>query len=98
MAPPSPCAHFGRYADNIAKGFATSLSILLSSLFSWLIPGLGFVPTRGFLVGSALVVAATMLYCGSAPPPHDASKGEEARTANRRREDGQAEKDENKDV
>ena len=50
-----------KYADNIFKGFATSLSILLSALLSWLItedlrPGIQFV------VGTALVLLSSGIY------------------------------------
>ncbi|XP_018080140.1 solute carrier family 35 (UDP-N-acetylglucosamine (UDP-GlcNAc) transporter), member A3, gene 2 L homeolog isoform X1 [Xenopus laevis] len=50
-----------KYADNILKGFATSLSIILSTLISyfWL---QDFVPTSVFFVGALLVIAATFLY------------------------------------
>ncbi|XP_076828748.1 solute carrier family 35 member A3b [Brachyhypopomus gauderio] len=50
-----------KYADNILKGFATSISIILSSLISyfWLDD---FVPTRLFFMGSVLVITATFLY------------------------------------
>jgi len=51
-----------KYADNVVKGFATSLSIVLSSLVSWFIPSFNFVPSASFLVGSSLVIAATLLY------------------------------------
>ncbi|MEE6517345.1 hypothetical protein FKM82_027512 [Ascaphus truei] len=54
-----------KYADNILKGFATSLSIILSTLISyfWL---QDFVPTSVFFFGTLLVIAATFLY-GYAP-------------------------------
>ncbi|XP_028832916.1 solute carrier family 35 member A3b isoform X2 [Denticeps clupeoides] len=50
-----------KYADNILKGFATSLSIILSTLISyfWLED---FVPTSVFFIGGLLVIAATFLY------------------------------------
>ncbi|XP_039590484.1 UDP-N-acetylglucosamine transporter-like isoform X1 [Polypterus senegalus] len=50
-----------KYADNILKGFATSLSIILSTLISyfWL---QDFVPTSVFFFGAVLVIAATFLY------------------------------------
>ncbi|KAE8594522.1 hypothetical protein XENTR_v10019680 [Xenopus tropicalis] len=56
-----------KYADNILKGFATSLSIILSTLISyfWL---QDFVPTSVFFVGALLVIAATFLY-GYVPKP-----------------------------
>ncbi|XP_072130220.1 UDP-N-acetylglucosamine transporter-like [Mobula birostris] len=50
-----------KYADNILKGFATSLSIILSTLISyfWL---QDFVPTSVFFLGTFLVIVATFLY------------------------------------
>lgn len=53
-----------KYSDNILKGFATSVSILISFIASvWLF---GFVITPNFLIGAATVLAATYLY--SRPP------------------------------
>uniref|UniRef100_A0A0F7Z230 UDP-N-acetylglucosamine transporter-like protein n=1 Tax=Crotalus adamanteus TaxID=8729 RepID=A0A0F7Z230_CROAD len=56
-----------KYADNILKGFATSLSIILSTLISyfWL---QDFVPTSVFFLGAVLVIVATFLY-GYDPKP-----------------------------
>lgn len=50
-----------KYADNILKGFATSISIILSTLISyfWLED---FDPTSVFFLGAVLVIAATFLY------------------------------------
>ncbi|KAI8977345.1 UDP-galactose transporter [Mycotypha africana] len=49
-----------RYADNILKGFATSISILISSMISY---GLfEFQITSLFIVGAAFVIYATYLY------------------------------------
>ncbi|XP_056453658.1 solute carrier family 35 member A3b [Gadus chalcogrammus] len=50
-----------KYADNILKGFAGSLSILASTVISFFWLG-DFVPTSFFLVGALLVIAATFLY------------------------------------
>uniref|UniRef100_A0A7S3W754 Uncharacterized protein n=1 Tax=Emiliania huxleyi TaxID=2903 RepID=A0A7S3W754_EMIHU len=58
-----------KHADNIAKGFATSLSILLSSALSALLPSLRFSPSPRFLLGAVLVVAATAVYCLSTDAP-----------------------------
>eukprot|EP00967_Tisochrysis_lutea_P054691 scaffold68468_cov36-Tisochrysis_lutea.AAC.2 len=70
-----------RYADNVAKGFATSLSIVLSSLLSWGSPMLGFQPTRAFVLGAALVATATLLYLVSAPSTGTAARApDNART------------------
>ena len=49
-----------KYSDNILKGFATSLSILISFLASVVL--FDFRLTFNFLVGSLLVVFATWLY------------------------------------
>ncbi|KAM4722877.1 UDP-N-acetylglucosamine transporter-like [Rhinophrynus dorsalis] len=56
-----------KYADNILKGFATSLSIILSTIISyfWL---QDFVPTREFFSAALLVISATVLY-GYVPKP-----------------------------
>ena len=51
-----------RYADNVIKGFATSISIVLSSALSALIPAFDFTPTAAFVAGSALVILATIIY------------------------------------
>ncbi|KAI8646602.1 UDP-galactose transporter [Parasitella parasitica] len=49
-----------KYADNILKGFATSISIILSSVISvWLF---NFSFSGSFLLGAALVIYATYLY------------------------------------
>ncbi|ORZ03036.1 nucleotide-sugar transporter-domain-containing protein [Syncephalastrum racemosum] len=49
-----------KYADNILKGFATSISIILSSLLSiWLF---NFSLTGTFVLGAAFVIYATYLY------------------------------------
>ncbi|CAH8603885.1 unnamed protein product [Dicrocoelium dendriticum] len=50
-----------KYADNILKGFATGLSMLLSSAISYFVLG-DFQPTVCTFVGATLVIAATMLY------------------------------------
>ncbi|RUO96258.1 UDP-galactose transporter [Jimgerdemannia flammicorona] len=49
-----------KYADNILKGFATSISIILSSLVSiWLFE---FKVTTTFVIGSSMVIYASYLY------------------------------------
>ncbi|XP_043200241.1 UDP-N-acetylglucosamine transporter-like isoform X1 [Amphibalanus amphitrite] len=61
-----------KYADNILKGFATSISILLSVLISW--GYLGDVSlSAGFAAGALLVVGATFLYSCGRPPPRPAA-------------------------
>ncbi|KAH9907225.1 nucleotide-sugar transporter [Xylariomycetidae sp. FL2044] len=60
------------YADNIAKNFATSISIIISFLFSvWFFD---VKVTLTFVLGTALVLVATFLYTGpdrkrGRPPP-----------------------------
>uniref|UniRef100_A0A667ZMG5 Solute carrier family 35 member A3b n=1 Tax=Myripristis murdjan TaxID=586833 RepID=A0A667ZMG5_9TELE len=50
-----------KYADNILKGFATSLSIIMSTLISYFLLE-DFNPTSVFFTGAVLVIAATFLY------------------------------------
>lgn len=50
-----------KYADNILKGFATSISIILSSIVSYFFLQ-DFVPNSLFMIGSGFVIAATFLY------------------------------------
>nr|XP_029136325.1 UDP-N-acetylglucosamine transporter-like isoform X3 [Labrus bergylta] len=50
-----------KYADNILKGFATSLSIIVSAVISYFMLE-DFNPTRVFFAGAVLVIAATFLY------------------------------------
>jgi len=67
------------YADNIAKNFATSISIVLSVLVSvWFFD---FGVTVNFLIGTATVIAATYLYTsdwrrGARPPPTNIARYE----------------------
>ncbi|KAL2912979.1 hypothetical protein HK105_207545 [Polyrhizophydium stewartii] len=49
-----------KYADNILKGFATSIAIILSSVASVFI--FDFVITTPFVIGAGLVLYATHLY------------------------------------
>ncbi|KAI0929262.1 hypothetical protein AcV5_006566 [Taiwanofungus camphoratus] len=49
-----------KYSDNILKGFATSLSIVLSFLAS--VALFGFRITPSFLIGSSTVLVATWMY------------------------------------
>ncbi|XP_010773514.1 solute carrier family 35 member A3a [Notothenia coriiceps] len=62
-----------KYADNILKGFATSLSIILSTLISyfWL---QDFEPTGVFFVGAMLVITATFLYGYEGKPSPNPSR------------------------
>ncbi|XP_007250690.3 solute carrier family 35 member A3b isoform X2 [Astyanax mexicanus] len=62
-----------KYADNILKGFATSLSIIFSTFISyfWLAD---FVPTSLFFLGAVLVITATFLYGYEGKPVTSSSK------------------------
>ncbi|KAI0133698.1 UDP-galactose transporter [Xylariales sp. AK1849] len=60
------------YADNIAKNFATSISIIISFLFS--VYFFNVSVSLMFLIGTSLVLASTFLYSGpdrkrGRPPP-----------------------------
>ncbi|KFM59913.1 UDP-N-acetylglucosamine transporter, partial [Stegodyphus mimosarum] len=50
-----------KYADNILKGFATSVSIVLSTVCSYYLLD-DFTPTNTFFMGATIVIIATMLY------------------------------------
>ncbi|XP_054717793.1 UDP-N-acetylglucosamine transporter-like [Uloborus diversus] len=50
-----------KYADNILKGFATSISIVLSTIASYYLLD-DFKPTNTFFMGATIVITATMLY------------------------------------
>jgi UDP-sugar transporter A1/2/3 len=50
-----------KYADNILKGFATSVSIVVSTIVSYFILE-DFVPSHLFVFGSMIVISATFLY------------------------------------
>ncbi|KAJ2490480.1 UDP-galactose transporter Gms1 [Coemansia sp. RSA 2050] len=63
-----------KYADNILKGFATSISIVLSCLVSVLL--FDFHITKPFVLGTGLVVYATYMYgkhSSPSPPAKPAS-------------------------
>ncbi|KAM8890605.1 solute carrier family 35 member A3a isoform X1 [Synchiropus splendidus] len=62
-----------KYADNILKGFATSLSIILSTVISyfWLED---FDPSSVFFFGAILVIFATFLYGYEYKPPPNPSR------------------------
>lgn len=49
-----------KYADNILKGFATSISIIFSGIISFYL--LDFQPSFLFITGTGIVIAATVLY------------------------------------
>lgn len=57
-----------KYADNILKGFATSISIISSSILSMMF--FAFQPGLTWMCGAMLVMCATVLYSmPSSPPP-----------------------------
>ncbi|KAI9206926.1 nucleotide-sugar transporter-domain-containing protein [Polychytrium aggregatum] len=56
-----------KYADNILKGFATSISIILSSVMSIFL--FSFVVTGNFFIGASLVILSTYLYSLKDPAP-----------------------------
>ncbi|MEQ2183476.1 hypothetical protein GOODEAATRI_033065, partial [Goodea atripinnis] len=62
-----------KYADNILKGFATSLSIILSTLISYFLLQ-DFDPSSVFFLGAVLVIAATFLYGYEGKPPANPSR------------------------
>ncbi|PAV56313.1 hypothetical protein WR25_15731 [Diploscapter pachys] len=49
-----------KYADNIAKNFATSVAIILSTIGSMYL--FGFVPSAAFLFGAGLVIFSIFMY------------------------------------
>ena len=53
-----------KYADNILKGFATSISIIVSSVFSYLVLN-DLIPGGYFILGTGLVILATFMYGSS---------------------------------
>mmetsp|Transcript_28950 Transcript_28950/g.62259 ORF Transcript_28950/g.62259 Transcript_28950/m.62259 type:complete len:383 (+) Transcript_28950:33-1181(+) len=72
-----------KYADNVVKGFATSLSIVLSSGVSWFIPSFEFEPSASFVIGSSLVIAATILYSKAVPSKAAQQHSDSSATAER---------------
>ncbi|KAM4728934.1 solute carrier family 35 member A3b isoform 2-T2 [Anableps anableps] len=62
-----------KYADNILKGFATSVSIIASTLISYFLLN-DFHPTGVFFLGAVLVIAATFLYSYQGKPASSAVK------------------------
>ena len=61
-----------KYAGNMLKSFATSLSLISTSLLS--MPMLGYEPTALFWIGIVVVCVATMMYASPTPkwclPPY----------------------------
>ena len=66
-----------KYADNILKGFATAVTIVLSSLISYFFLN-DFSPTSLFVIGTVMVIFATILY--SVPVPVPSSTPQKQRT------------------
>lgn len=60
-----------KYADNILKGFATSLAIIITCVASIFL--FGFVLTFQFVIGAGLVIASIFLY-GYTPKSNSAVK------------------------
>jgi len=56
-----------KYADNISKGFATAVSIILTCIASVFI--FDMRPSNGFLLGTSLVLMSLYLYTLSPPAP-----------------------------
>jgi len=50
-----------KYADNILKGFATSISIIVSTLCSWFVLE-DLQPGSQFMAGTSIVLSASLLY------------------------------------
>jgi solute carrier family 35 (UDP-sugar transporter), member A1/2/3 len=71
-----------KYADNILKGFATSLAIVLSCIVSIYL--FGFQLTLQFTFGTILVIASVFLYS------HDPSKGKAMKKTSNIRDDEEA--------
>jgi Nucleotide-sugar transporter len=71
-----------QYSDNILKGFATSLSIVLSSVASVALFNLQITPP--FLAGSAVVLGATWMYnAPDEPKDHENESTRAIRTGGR---------------
>ena len=62
-----------KYADNILRGFAQALAIIVGSIGSYFI--FGFLITPAFMLGVALVIAAVFLYGAKAQTPLDLCAG-----------------------
>lgn len=60
-----------KYADNILKGFATAMAIIVSGVVSYFV--LDFQPSANFLMGASLVICAVALYAREDPKPAAAS-------------------------
>lgn len=65
-----------KYTDNILKGFATSASIITSSLLS--IALFGFEPTFLFVVSASMVIYSMYLYSYQPPQIVDSQTPEDS--------------------
>ncbi|CAD6191892.1 unnamed protein product [Caenorhabditis auriculariae] len=61
-----------KYADNIAKNFATSVAIILSTIGSVFL--FDFVPSLSFLLGASLVIFSIFLYSSHSSMVHALSR------------------------
>lgn len=62
-----------KYTDNIMKGFAASISAVLSTVISMNVPAFGFRPQPSFFFGAAIVFTSAYVY-GMSPrvfPPQE---------------------------
>lgn len=50
-----------KHADNVLKGFATSISIILSTILSYMLFD-NFNPSKNFYVGATIVIVSTIMY------------------------------------
>lgn len=50
-----------KHADNVLKGFATSISIILSTLLSFMLFD-NFNPSNNFYMGATIVILSTIMY------------------------------------
>lgn len=64
-----------KYADNILKGFATSISIVVSCVMSYFLLG-DFNPTLTFMIGSSGVLLSTYLYQLPSPSSEGSGTGD----------------------
>ncbi|XP_053201505.1 UDP-N-acetylglucosamine transporter-like [Panonychus citri] len=66
------CAVVVKYSDNIMKGFATSLAIVLSCVVSMFF--LDFHPSSQFILGALIVMASVFLYGRQVPSSNSFAK------------------------
>jgi UDP-sugar transporter A1/2/3 len=51
-----------KYADNIIKGFATSIAVMLSNIVCIYVPAFDYHPTLLLLIATSIVLSATYMY------------------------------------